>query len=233
MTARWIVWPLLVVAVGAAVATHRSGVWRWPDRWNPWAPLAIAEAPNALTRFKLARLSRDGDACRAVLATTGFAFTPLPDRDTDAGCVLRDAVLVRRSGVDLGAPVTLSCPAAVSLALWERHALQPAAELFLGAPVRRIEHYGSLACRNVYGRETGRRSRHASADAFDVAGFVAANGKRVTVRRDWGSADAEARFLEAVHRGACRYYDGVLGPGYNRAHADHFHFDRGPARICR
>ena len=43
----------------------------------------------------------------------------------------------------------------------------------------------------------------------------------------------EARFLRAVHEGACDYFDVVLGPDYNRAHADHFHFDRGAYRACR
>jgi hypothetical protein len=36
-----------------------------------------------------------------------------------------------------------------------------------------------------------------------------------------------------VHQGACGLFTGVLGPRYNQAHADHFHFDRGPFGICR
>ncbi|WP_240636123.1 extensin family protein [Caldimonas tepidiphila] len=97
-----------------------------------------------------------------------------------------------------------------------------------------LEHYGSYACRNVYGRTEGRRSRHATADALDVAGFVLADGRRIRVQQHWHEGDdVAARFLREVHRGACRFFDGVLGPGYNVAHRDHLHLERGPSRICR
>jgi hypothetical protein len=132
-----------------------------------------------------------------------------------------------------GAPIALTCAMAASLALWERHVLQPQARLRLGVEVRRVEHFGTYACRNVDSRGGGRRSQHATADAIDVAGFVLRDGRRITVARDWDGGDDEADFLRAVHRGACHLFDGVLGPEYNRAHADHFHFDRGPFRVCR
>src|SRR5690606_30865360 len=122
--------------------------------------------------------------------------------------------------------------------MWERHVLQAAAQAHLGARVDAIEHFGSYACRNLYGEEGRNRSQHATADALDVAGFVLADGRRVRVQRDWqrqpegadveggdGAAMSpapEARFLRAVRDGACDYFDAVLGPDYNRAHADHF-----------
>jgi hypothetical protein len=119
------------------------------------------------------------------------------------------------------------------LALWERHALQPTAKAMLGSGVRRIEHQGSFACRNVYGREGGPRSQHASADALDVAGFVLEDGRRVTVAAHWRASDERAAFLRSIHAQACAFFDGVLGPQYNAAHADHLHLDRGPYRLCR
>lgn len=39
--------------------------------------------------------------------------------------------------------------------------------------------------------------------------------------------------LREVHRGACRVFDGVLGPAYNEAHRDHLHLDRGGPRVSR
>ena len=57
----------LLLAAFAAWALH-SGALQVPDRWNPWAPLHIAEAPNFLTRYKLSRASIDRDACQAALA---------------------------------------------------------------------------------------------------------------------------------------------------------------------
>lgn len=228
---KW-VFALVLAALLAAVGTH-GRLWSVPDRHNPWAPLAYEDPPNWLTRHKLARLSTDPPACRALIASTPWQFEPVPDRETGPGCGLRDALQVRRTALQVGPAFLLSCPAAASLALWERHVLQPQAQLWLGAPVRRVEHFGSYACRNVYGREAGRRSQHATAEAFDIAGFVLQDGRRITVARDWQGDGTAARFLHAVHGGACGLFDGVLGPRYNAAHADHFHFDRGPYRICR
>jgi hypothetical protein len=109
----------------------------------------------------------------------------------------------------------------------------PAAQRNLGKRVTRLEHFGSYSCRNIYGRENARRSRHATADAIDVAGFRLADGTRIRVVRDWSSDTPEALFLHEVHRGACRFFDGVLGPEYNVAHRDHFHLDRGGFGVCR
>lgn len=217
----------------SALAAHGLG-WRLPDRHNPFAELDYAEPPGWLTRFKLARLSDDPQRCRDWLRATGWAFQAVPDRETGPGCGIRDAVRIERLTVAVTAPFTLSCPAAASLALWERHVLQPEAKRLLGADVRHLDHFGSYACRNVYGRAEGRRSQHATADALDIAGFRLSDGRRVTVARDWAAADAPAsRFLQSIHAGACGVFDGVLGPEYNAAHADHFHLDRGRFRICR
>jgi hypothetical protein len=145
-------------------------------------------------------------------------------------------VLVRQTRLQLATPFTLSCRAAVSLALWEQHVLLPEARRWLGTEVTRLDHYGSYACRNVYGRQSGRLSQHATADALDIAGFRTGDGRRITVVAHWGGPDdtrPEAQFLRAVHLGACRYFDGVLGPAYNQAHADHLHLDRGPYSLCR
>ena len=40
-------------------------------------------------------------------------------------------------------------------------------------------------------------------------------------------------FLARVHESACRYFRVAIGPAYNAAHRDHFHYDRGPYTACR
>lgn len=210
-----------------------AGIVRIPDRYNPWAPLAVDEPPGWLTRFKLARLIREPQLCRDVLARTQIVYTPLPDREVAEGCRFANAVRIEASGLQLAPAFTLSCPAAVSLALWERHVLQPAAEAHFGQRARRLEHFGSFACRNLYGRADGPRSRHATADALDIAGVVLADGRRVRVASHWTGSGAEALFLRDLHAGACRVFDAVLGPDYNAAHRDHFHVERGGAHVCR
>jgi len=226
------VWLALVVAVTAAVLTH-GRQWQLPDRHNPWARLSIAEVPGWLTRYKLERLDGAPAICLTVLAQATMQFTPVTDRVMGSGCGFDNAVRIERTSVEVGDPFTLSCPAAVSLALWERHALQPAAQSMLGSNVRRMDHYGSFACRNVYGREGGQRSQHATADALDVAGFVLEDGRRITVAAHWRGDDERAAFLHRIHGQACGFFDSVFGPDYNAAHADHLHLDRGPYRLCR
>ncbi|WP_202842215.1 extensin family protein [Luteimonas saliphila] len=239
---------LFLLLIALLAWTLSSDAIRIPDRWNPWAPLRIDDAPNLLTRFKLDRTSADRVACRDALAQAVLRLQPVEDRSTGPGCGFDNAVRITRTSVAVGEAFTLSCRAALSLAMWERHALQQAAQAHMGGRVSRIEHFGSYSCRNLYGREGGRRSQHATADAFDIAGFVFEDGRRIRVLGDWQANEAgsiatappgapevsaEASFLRAARDGACDWFDAVLGPDYNAAHADHFHFDRGPARICR
>ncbi|TQD49725.1 extensin family protein [Lysobacter aestuarii] len=228
-------WLLLLLLVFLAWSLG-SGRLHVPDDWNPWAPLDVRATPNALTGWKLQRAGAQPAACREALSRSRLSWTPLPDRTTGDGCGFRNAVRIEGGRVDPGRAFPLSCRAALSLAMWEEHVLQPAARRWTGQPVVALEHLGSYACRNLYGRAEGRRSRHATADALDLAAVVLADGRRISVL-EHGAPDApageEARLLQDLHGGACRYFDAVLGPGYNAAHADHFHFDRGGARLCR
>jgi hypothetical protein len=209
------------------------GVIAVPPSYNPWRPLDVREEPNFLTRFKLGRLERDRRQCAAVLERTDVAHTPIPDQATGDGCGFEGAVRVTRSRVSFGSDFVATCPLAAAWALFEVHALQPAARRHFGREVARVEHLGSYACRNVNHRETGRRSEHATANALDVAGFVLADGARITLVGDWDGSGARAAFLRDVRAGACRFFDVVLSPDYNEAHRDHFHLDMGRFRTCR
>ena len=224
---------LLLTMVLAAVIALRNDDVTIPARWNPWAPLQVAETPNLLTRFKLSTLSADADLCRSVLADTDMQYDVIADEETGPECGFQDAVRINATPAEVGGPFALTCRAAVSLALWERHSVQPAAQRHFGQPVRRFEHFGSYSCRNVYGRPAATRSRHATAEAWDVAGFVLQDGTRIRIASDWQKTGEEAAFLRDVRDGACRFFDGVLSPDYNAAHHDHLHLDRGPHRICR
>jgi len=230
---------ILVLALAGAMAW---GVWNGriliPTRFNPWAPLDLAETPNALTRFKLMRLSEQPPAaCLAWLDAAGVRHVPLADREDPGGCGWQGATrLSAFGGVRLSSTAPLACPVVVALTLWERHGLQVAAQARLGSTVLAIDHLGSYACRDVAGNAAGRRSEHARANALDVAGFRLADGRRVSVLKDW-QADtdrnaAAALFLLDAGKSACPFFSAVLGPAYNAAHRDHFHLDRGRYRIC-
>ncbi|MBX9886272.1 MAG: extensin family protein [Novosphingobium sp.] len=176
--------------------------------------------------------------CLAHLSRTYASFTPLPDQYYGAGCSAVGAVrldLLRSDGgmlqlSNLG-PVT--CPLANTLSGWARFGVDRAARAILGSALVRIETMGSYSCRTVAG--TARLSAHASANAVDVSGFVLADGRRITVLRDWDSDDPQARaFLATIRMSACKRFGTVLTPEYNAAHRDHFHLEVGGERpFCR
>jgi hypothetical protein len=207
----------------------------------PWTPLDLGEPVGLFTGRKLAALGGAFPACRALLTGAGVRFTALPPRH-EGQCGYDDAVRFTSGGarrIALSpAGLGVACPVAAALAAWEWHVVQPAAERRFGQSVARIEHFGSYSCRRLYGRDAGAWSEHSTADALDVAGFVLADGRRVTVARDWRGPEADAAFLHEVRDGACRLFATVLSPDYNAAHRDHLHLDqaaRGATgwRACR
>jgi hypothetical protein len=216
-----------------AIVLLWPGSIRIPDRWNPWAPLDLNQPPNFWTGYKLGRLKTDAAACRVVLATSDFRYRSVPDRAIGQGCHFQNVVQISRSDIAYGGGFAATCPLAVALALFERHALQPTAEAAFGQSVVAIDHYGTFACRNVNNAEGGPRSEHAAANAIDMAGFRLRDGRRISVGADWDEDGDKGRFLRALHRASCGIFGAVLGPRYNAAHRDHFHLDLGRASICR
>jgi hypothetical protein len=199
----------------------------------PWEPLSLEQSLGWATRMKLAELSGDPQQCLAALRTAQrLQFREgAPDAGT-ATCPLTDVVAIERSSIAYDQELAASCALAAAMYIWEREVVQPAAQAHLQTTVTQIDTFGTFACRNVYGRADARRSEHATANALDVAGFRLANGERVSVLDDWGADTAEAAFLRAVRDGSCEVFSAVLGPEYNSAHANHFHLDMGPFRIC-
>ncbi len=226
----------LALVLGLAVASGliRGGVLDIPNRLNPFAPLRVADDVNWLTRWKLSRLERNREQCLAVLDGSPVSHKPVPDRASQEGCGLSNAVEVSRSSIGLSGSFTATCSLAVAWALFEQHVLLPAAREHLGQEVVRVTHFGTYACRNINHQAGGRRSEHATANAIDLAGIVLANGQQITVKGEWaGGNERQRAFLRALRDGACRFFDVVLSPDYNEAHHDHFHFDMGSYRACR
>jgi hypothetical protein len=224
-------WTTLVdFAAAALLFGVAMNAWA-PPQDLPWKPLRLADPVGLATSWKFARAAADPARCRRVLREGRVAFAEVPDRRAGE-CETTNTVRVVDAALAPKGPV-MTCPLALGYAFWLRHAVQPAARAELGAPVARVEHYGTYACRNVYGRAAGRRSEHASANALDVAGFRTTSGQRITVARDYGDDGASGRFLRRARAEACRWFGAVLGPDYNAAHRDHLHLDRGRYRVCR
>ena len=174
--------------------------------------------------------------CLADLAAAGAQFDVLPDRNDGGGCSIEGAVQLRSVRGDAGT-ISLSnlgpleCDAALTFAKWSRYGAGRAATQIMDSPLARVETFGTYSCRNVAG--SNRRSGHARARAIDVSAFRLENGRRISVSDDWDRVDEAAEFLRIVHRSACRRFATVLGPDYNQAHDDHFHFETGTGQFCR
>ncbi|WP_442679167.1 extensin-like domain-containing protein [Sphingomonas sp. ASY06-1R] len=191
----------------------------------PWTALDLDAPIGRATAGKIARL--EGAACRSLLDQANIAYRSLPARQQGA-CGFDDGiVLTKRSAAARYAPdaPALACPLATALVLWEKRVVQPAAEQRFHARVTRIDHFGTYACRRMYGRQTGNWSEHSRARAIDIAGFVLSDGRRITVAADWHRDGPAGQFLHDVRDGACRLFATTLSPDYNAAHRDHFHLD--------
>jgi hypothetical protein len=58
----------------------------------PWTPLDLRDPIGLFTASKLAKLDRDPQLCRSLLAEAHIAFTPLPARRQGDNCGWNDAV---------------------------------------------------------------------------------------------------------------------------------------------
>lgn len=200
----------------------------------PWTPLDLAAPIGLATGFKLQRLRDDPGACRDALTRAGVAYTPMREQRTGPECGFIDSLVLDRSSVAYApTPVRISCPVAAALVIWERRVVAPAARHILGTEITGVRHYGTYSCRRLYGRDSGPWSEHATANAIDIAGFTTADGRELSVLDDWSDPTDESAFLRAAHHGACELFGTTLGPDYNAAHRDHFHFDMKGWRTCR
>lgn len=92
--------------------------------------------------------------------------------------------------VDFHPPVTVNCRLAAGLYRWIDTVLQPAAREMLGSPITRISGQ-TYSCRHMYRNARLPLSEHAKANAIDIRSFGTANGRTITVKRDWGPTERE------------------------------------------
>ena len=100
----------------------------------PWTDLDLAQPIGMFTGRKLAALTSDADACRALLDRAGIRYTAMKPSGSGQ-CRHSDAVrLQQENGAVTLSPASVapSCPVAAALKLWEWQVVQPAAEQILG-----------------------------------------------------------------------------------------------------
>lgn len=212
--------PALVLAFASALLL--DGCINAPRRASP----APGPRPPAYDLAKFRQCVGDLDRLVA-------RYALLPDRRFAGQCAALQAVQLRDIGTPTANLGAMTCPLARAFTLWVQNDLTAPAARWLGGRVVRIESYGTYACRNVNGAEGGSLSEHAFANAVDIAAFVLADGRRVTVKDGWDGDEDQRQFLRAVRGAACARFATVLSPDYNSAHHDHLHFDMGRGPFCR
>ena len=194
-------------------------------------PAWRTQAENACIAQKLVRVSayvqlaREIDGPSICGLTRPFKVTALQDGD-----------------VSLNSTFTLDCPMIAALNNWVTETLQPIALARFGQKVAQIDAMGTYSCRGINGQPGARFSEHAFGNAIDIGGFRLADGRDISIVRDWTRGDEQTQaFLRDVHAGACGHFTTVLGPGANVFHYNHFHLDlamhgntsNGPRRVCK
>jgi hypothetical protein len=222
---------LAAVAVLLAYPASRFGVFEWPRAYDPLALPDLALAPGILTGWQMRLVDLQPTDCALVLQRVGLAAVLKPAKNAGSSCEVSGAIAVSRFSTARIKPEDMRCAMAVRLYVWERHVLQPAARRLLGEDIVEVLHFGSFSCRTMRGRSN--MSEHATANAFDIAGFRTKSGKVISVKRDWNNGKAEDKFLHTVRDGLCNWFNATLSPDYNADHADHFHVDMGAWPTCR
>jgi hypothetical protein len=185
-------------------------------------------------------MSNSEAACRTRLKRLGVVFTEKSPINQSGSCRIDNPIEVSgfNSGVIAFKPAaTLNCQVTEAFARWIKGDLQPSARLRYLSGINTIHNAGGYSCRTMNHRRGAKMSEHSRGNAIDVTKIVLNNGKSITVRKPGFFAFREKGLLNSVRSDACSYFTTVLGPGYNREHADHFHFDlmqrRSGHRACK
>jgi hypothetical protein len=189
------------------------------------------------TRAARARLqwenvsAMNGAACRSALRDAGVSFVALPERATPGAdfCGIPHGVRIARgpTGIAWQPELVVDCSLALLLPEVERE-VQEAARATLGKRIARARTFGTYSCRNMVGWART-KSEHSFANAIDIAAFDTADGKAITVLRDFYQKTPTGEFLRRLHDEwrSDTHLSYVLGPDHDAAHKNHFHIDRG------
>ncbi|HEX3674673.1 MAG TPA: extensin family protein [Rhizomicrobium sp.] len=204
-----------------------------PPNAIPWEPPKLDARPGLFAHLQMQHLLHDRQTCLAVLnRASGLSYMPVADETDGSDCGFTNVVRATHMPIAFNITPVATCALSAALYWWQRD-LQSLAQAQLHSRIVRIDQLGIYACRNVDSAAFGPRSEHATANAIDVEGFEMADGRRITVAQDWGKPTDEGRFLKAAHDSACGVFGEVLGPDYNKLHANHFHLDEAAWTICR
>ena len=228
---------LLILGALFTVFIFRSPVTPLPDQYNPFRPFDPLQPVTFATRFKFEQIIQNEFSCQIALQQLNVTFEKREDFVIEGNeqCGIPHRTFVTAfDGVAIG-PIETQCHVALRMALWTRDVAAPAAFELFRDPLTEITTQGSYNCRTIRTDEGEGQSmsEHATANAIDISGVKLESGREITVLSGWDGFSDEKELIRRLHRGGCNVFRGALGPDFNSAHNDHFHFDAGVFRICR
>ena len=147
---------------------------------------------------------RNLDTCYEELKKQGYKFDELAEFGPSNCRVKKPIKLYSLPNTTLNTPITLSCPFAKRVGDW-------ASDI----NAKSIAHVGGYNCRKIAGSPF--MSQHSYGKAIDVVKI-----NDVPISDEW----------EQATKTACKHFNNVLGPGSDKAHANHLHLDSGFGRPC-
>lgn len=203
-------------AAGAAPSSQQDKVAYIPRFSNPMS------VPETLGGIPAAE-----KACRQRLQRLGVKFRDLPRIGKGNSCGIAYPIELQglSGGIQIRPAAQVNCQITEAFARWVKNELAPAARLRYLSGVKSIHQMSSYSCRTMNSRRGAAMSEHAKGNAIDVGKIVLNSGKAILVRNKSFFAFREKGLLKAVRSDSCKYFTTVLGPGSDRFHKDHFHFD--------
>jgi hypothetical protein len=170
--------------------------------------------------------------CRAELLKREVEFTIADHVEATGQCEVADPVRVRSVAtpggrVNLPEEPLLNCAFARKFTAWLSDIAAPVVGELAPARLQSLSTGPGYECRNRNGDSSGKISEHAFGNAIDISGITLANRMRIEVPDVADPSAVHHRLLMALRLSACGYFTTVLGPGFNAAHASHYHFDLG------
>ncbi|PTM95210.1 extensin-like domain-containing protein [Mycoplana dimorpha] len=182
-------------------------------------PMAVPESHGGMPAAE--------KACRQRLQRLGVTYRDVPAFSSGRSCGIAYPIELQAlsGGIQIKPAARVNCQITEAFAKWVKNELAPSARLRYLSGVRSIHQMSSYSCRTMNSQRGAAMSEHARGNAIDVGKIVLNSGKEILVRRKGFFAFREKGLLKAVRTDSCKYFTTVLGPGSDRFHTDHFHFD--------
>ncbi|MCO5138442.1 MULTISPECIES: extensin family protein [unclassified Shinella] len=166
-------------------------------------------------------------ACRQRLAKLGVKFRDVPRISRGRSCGIAWPIELSglSGGIQIKPAAQVNCQITEAFARWVKHELVPSSRARYLSGVSAIHQMSSYSCRTMNSQRGAAMSEHAKGNAIDVGKIVLKNGKAIAIEKKGFFAFREKGLLKSVRSDSCKYFSTVLGPGSDRYHKDHFHFD--------